>query len=120
MSPGSISSLLICRFMLSIRQFDSATASATLPGAASQLREHMESRVLNFAARPSDSLTSFITSFAHPVHIDPALFETDMDGTMGDASERRDSDETAPFSETESSYQSPVYDRTSVVVDRST
>ena len=73
--------------MLSLRQFDSTAAAASLPEVASQLREHTASAVLEFGAQPSDSLPSFIASFAHPVHVDPILSETDNEAVVEGADE---------------------------------
>ncbi|KAM5545067.1 hypothetical protein V8D89_001178 [Ganoderma adspersum] len=72
-----IVSILVCRFMLSIRAFDSTLSSmATLPGIPS---ENAASMVLPFGAQPSDSLPAFISSFAHPVHVDSPLSEMHPD-----------------------------------------
>ena len=73
--------------MLSLRQFDNAIAdtAGSVPG--SQLREHMSSNVLQFAAHPSDSLPAFITPFSHPVHVasHSDIFDTDTDATDVDS-----------------------------------
>ncbi len=73
----SICSILTCRFILSLRQFDSTIASVRTAARGSRAREHMTS-MLEFGAQPSTSLPSFIASFAHPVHVDSeALSEVD-------------------------------------------
>lgn len=72
---GSICSILMSRFMLSLRRFDSAVASVKTSTLASRVREHMASTVLEFRAHPSESLPPFIASFANPVHVESALSE---------------------------------------------
>ena len=79
----SVTSILLCRFILSLRQFDSAIQSATYSGLDLQLREHVASTVLQFGAERSDSLPAVVASFAHPIHVDPALFESDLYGIGG-------------------------------------
>ena len=97
----SITSILICRFILSLRQFDDRTASATYHCSAvclSRVREPdqlvavpVPVPVLEFAAKPSDTLPSFIASFSHPVHVhsdsdldsDPDWLQTDSDSDLG-------------------------------------
>ncbi|KAI1782329.1 hypothetical protein LXA43DRAFT_1187693 [Ganoderma leucocontextum] len=86
-----IASILTCHFMLSLRQFDN--------------QEHTASTVLQFGARPSDSLPAFIASFAYPVHVDSALSQTDPDAIVDDGSEWREMDVVAP-ARTTPSYQS--------------
>lgn len=83
----SLVSILTCRFMLSLRQFDNTIADTAGSGLCSQLREHMSSNVLQFAAHPSDSLPAFITPFSHPVHVasDSDIFDTDTDATDVDS-----------------------------------
>ena len=87
-----VTSVLICRFMLSLRQFESASTSATLSISGSRVRDQTTSTVLEFAigARPSGSLPPFIMSFAHPVHVDSALLEMDSDAVANDRCERED------------------------------
>ncbi|KAM5536834.1 hypothetical protein V8D89_009552 [Ganoderma adspersum] len=71
-----VSSILVCRFMLALRRFDSSTGSTTHlgPSSESRIRDHgTASTVLQFAAQPSDSLPAFIVSFAQPVHVDSSL-----------------------------------------------
>ncbi|PIL32878.1 hypothetical protein GSI_04996 [Ganoderma sinense ZZ0214-1] len=90
---GSITSILVCRFILSLRRFDSGSSSevdtsdvriewlqATSSGLQRQLRGHMASTstgVLQFAALPSETLPAFIASFGHPVHVDDLELEMD-------------------------------------------
>ncbi|PIL26898.1 hypothetical protein GSI_10036 [Ganoderma sinense ZZ0214-1] len=73
-----VSSVLTCRFMLSLRQFDSAVADATDSGLGPQLQEHMAGSMLQFGAQPSDSLPASIASFANPVHVGDSLFESEL------------------------------------------
>ncbi|KAI1786610.1 hypothetical protein LXA43DRAFT_1099008 [Ganoderma leucocontextum] len=83
-----ITSILTCHFMLSLRKFDSTIASSTHSGPGSRVQEHMAfADVLQFAAQPSNTLPSFIASFAHPVHVDSALSEADSDEIVEDGSE---------------------------------
>ncbi|KAI1786647.1 hypothetical protein LXA43DRAFT_1099039 [Ganoderma leucocontextum] len=112
-----ITSILTCRFILSLRQFDSNIASATCSGRGSRGCEHAASTVLEFAAQPSESLPAFIASFAHPVHVDSAghseaLSEVDCesDAVVDDGPEGREMDVvTAPARDTRSrSCQTPV------------
>ncbi|KAM5545073.1 hypothetical protein V8D89_001184, partial [Ganoderma adspersum] len=102
-----ISSIIVCRFMLSLRQFDSTIASMpTLSLRASQIHEHMASKVLKFAAQPTDSLPSFIESFSHPIHVHSALDDMDPESNVGDAegsdSEWHDMNVSIPTSKTPS------------------
>ncbi|KAI1784502.1 hypothetical protein LXA43DRAFT_210190 [Ganoderma leucocontextum] len=110
-----ITSILTCRFMLSLRQLDSSTASGTYSRPGSRVRDHAASTVLRFAAQPSDSLPSFIASFAHPVHVDSSLSETDPDEIVDDGSEWREMEELkAPTRTTRTpSCQSPAADQPS-------
>ena len=70
--------------MLSLRRFDSAIGSATC---SEMVREHMASTVLEFSARPNDSLPALIASFAHPVHVDSELFDADSDSVANNGSQ---------------------------------
>ncbi|KAM5539585.1 hypothetical protein V8D89_006694 [Ganoderma adspersum] len=90
----SITSILVCHFMLYLREFDS-NASATQ---GSQIREHAGSTFLEFSAKPSYSLPAFIASFANPVHVHPDNWSetaSDSDVIGGGDSEAA----TAPSSE---------------------
>ncbi|PIL32819.1 hypothetical protein GSI_04936 [Ganoderma sinense ZZ0214-1] len=86
--------------MISLRQFDSSIAPVpTFSMAASRVREYTASTVLQFAAQPSDTLPSFIASFAHPIHVDSILSDADSDATFAsesDGSEWREMDGIAP------------------------
>ncbi|PIL32817.1 hypothetical protein GSI_04934 [Ganoderma sinense ZZ0214-1] len=95
-----ITSILVCRFVLSLRQFDNTLrSSATLPEiSSSQLREHTASMVLPFGAQPSDNLPAFISSFAHPVHVTSDLPEVGETGATID--DRADWGETHPVAST--------------------
>ncbi|PIL32856.1 hypothetical protein GSI_04973 [Ganoderma sinense ZZ0214-1] len=89
-----ITSILVCHFILSLRRFDSRSTAATYTGAESESREHTQSQsMLQFAAQPSDTLPSFIASFAQPVHTESLWSETDSldpDATVdGDHSAKR-------------------------------
>ncbi|KAI1784504.1 hypothetical protein LXA43DRAFT_1066686 [Ganoderma leucocontextum] len=97
-----ITSILTCHFMLSLRQFDSNIASTTYSrGTRRHPLEHTAATdMLQFTARRSDSLPGFITSFAHPVHVDPSLFETDAGAIVDDGSEWREMDVVSPTLET--------------------
>ena len=88
----SIASILTCRFMLSLRQFESTIHSATFSGPEPQLREHMASKVLPFGARPGGNLPTFIASFSHPVHVESDLSEDRVypDMTVDEGSEGED------------------------------
>ncbi|KAM5545061.1 hypothetical protein V8D89_001172 [Ganoderma adspersum] len=94
----SITSILICRFMLSLREFESAFTSTTFSVSGSQVRDHATSTVLEFAmgARSSRSLPPFIMSFAHPVHADSALLDMDSDAIVGGGCEWEDTDVVTP------------------------
>ncbi|PIL32849.1 hypothetical protein GSI_04966 [Ganoderma sinense ZZ0214-1] len=77
----SVTSVLICRFMLLLRQFDTNTAVATCSGFGPQVEEYMASTMFKFSAQHSYSLPAFISSFAHPVHAGELQFEnTDVIG----------------------------------------
>lgn len=93
-----ITSILTCHFMLSLREFDSATRDSATAS------RHMASTVLQFGAQPSDSLPSFIASFAHPVHSIEmaALSEKDADAPVDDGPEWREMEVVAPILETPS------------------
>ncbi|KAI1784391.1 hypothetical protein LXA43DRAFT_1101431 [Ganoderma leucocontextum] len=103
-----ITSILVCRFMLELRQFDSSPASVTYDDSemGSRVQEHTASRdVLQFAAQPSDSLPASIASFAHPVHVDSALFDSEMDpdAINDNGAEWQEMDVVAPTRTTASS-----------------
>lgn len=71
--------------MLSLRQFDSAVASATHSMHTDSLvLEHMASTGPHFAAQPGDSLPPFIASFAQPVLVDQSLSDGDPDAAVPD------------------------------------
>ncbi|KAI1786614.1 hypothetical protein LXA43DRAFT_1109322 [Ganoderma leucocontextum] len=92
-----IAAILICRFMLSLRQFDSTIASSRYSGPGSRVREHTAfGDVLQFAAQPSDTLPSFIASFAHPIHVDSYLSDEDPDATVEEGSEGPGMDVVVP------------------------
>lgn len=77
----SITSILTCRFILSLRQFDNTLISATFSELNTQIKDHQtEWETLQFASHPSNNLPSFIVSFAHPVHISTSLSEEDRNG----------------------------------------
>ncbi|KAI1784403.1 hypothetical protein LXA43DRAFT_1101440 [Ganoderma leucocontextum] len=102
-----LTSILTCRFILSLRQFDTSPASLACSETGSRVREHTASRdILQFAAQPSDSLPAFIASFAGPVHLDYALSETDPDAIDNSGAEWQEMDVVAPTRTTASS-QSP-------------
>ncbi|KAM5545083.1 hypothetical protein V8D89_001194 [Ganoderma adspersum] len=94
-----IASILVCHFMLSLRQFDSNAAFAADSGAGSRIRDHMASTGLQFGAQPSESLPAFIASFAHPVHVDWSLSETEPGTIVNNGSEQREMDAMATESE---------------------
>ncbi|PIL32835.1 hypothetical protein GSI_04952 [Ganoderma sinense ZZ0214-1] len=95
-----LSSILVCRFMLSLRRFDASIVSATNSGIGSRVRDHTASTLLQFGAQPSESLPAFITSFAHPVHVDWSLSEAEADAIVDDGSESREMDAMATRLET--------------------
>ena len=90
-----IVSILICRFILSLRRFDigpntEASSSgpqarwlhATSSGLQRQLRGNTGSTpscVVMFGAQQSDTLPAFIAPFQHPVHVDDLELEAEMD-----------------------------------------
>ena len=59
--------------------------------------------MLQFGAHPSDSLPVLISSFANPVHLDGALFETYNDSIVEDdgVELREVSDTVAPIEDSE-------------------
>ncbi|KAM5543382.1 hypothetical protein V8D89_002967 [Ganoderma adspersum] len=66
-----ITSILVCRFMLSLREFEYTAASMpTFSLPEIQGGENTGSVALEFAAQPSDTLPALISPFAHPVHVD--------------------------------------------------
>ena len=77
--------MILCRFMLSLRQFDARMASTMRsgPGIDSRVLEHTTSAVLQFAAQPTDSLPPFLSSFGHPVHLESTLSGTGSDEDFG-------------------------------------
>ncbi|KAM5545062.1 hypothetical protein V8D89_001173 [Ganoderma adspersum] len=99
-----ITSILVCRFMLSLRQFDATNARATFSMPGSLVRDPA---TLDFGAQPCETLPPFIASFAHPVHVDSALPDTDTDEDLADGSESewRETD-AAALTWTMSSYKS--------------
>ncbi|KAM5543380.1 hypothetical protein V8D89_002965 [Ganoderma adspersum] len=94
-----IASILICHFMLSLPQFDSNAAFAADSGAGSRIRDHMASTGLQFGVQPSELLPAFIVSFAHPVHVDWSLSETEPGTIVNNGSERQEMDVMATESE---------------------
>lgn len=72
----------------------------------------MASTVLQFGARPSSSLPHVIASFAHPIHLDAALFETDLYANIEDGSECQEISMVAPMLGAPS-FERPVRDQTS-------
>ena len=74
-----MTSILTCRFMLALRQFDNTVAAATRSGLGPQLREHVESAVLQFGAQPSDSLPELVASFSYPIHLDTSLLDENVE-----------------------------------------
>ncbi|PIL32848.1 hypothetical protein GSI_04965 [Ganoderma sinense ZZ0214-1] len=94
-----IVSILTCRFMLALRQFDRTVVETTGSGIGPQFREHMASTVLQFSAQPSESLPDLIVSFAHPVLVDSDQFKQGPDSAIVDnQSERREIGTVAPAS----------------------
>ncbi|KAM5542381.1 hypothetical protein V8D89_003840 [Ganoderma adspersum] len=70
-----LTSVILCHFMLSLREFDSAVAeSATysMHGSPVEMQELIASTTHPFAGEPggSRSLPAFVSSFAQPVHLD--------------------------------------------------
>ena len=105
----SINSVLTCRFMLSLRQLESAIAeSATHSGAGSRVREHVASTVLEFGAQPSDSLPAFIASFAYPIHIDYDPLEAHLEAIVNNGTEGQGTDMFPPGQESQSLHCGPV------------
>ncbi|KAM5545174.1 hypothetical protein V8D89_001285 [Ganoderma adspersum] len=77
-----ITSILVCRFILSLRQFDTRSTSTTYsrPDSSRLRRSMTTTHALNFAVNSSDTLPSFLASFSHPVHVQlPELSDTDVD-----------------------------------------
>ncbi|KAM5545175.1 hypothetical protein V8D89_001286 [Ganoderma adspersum] len=77
-----ITSILICRFILALRQFNSRTASATYCSRVSGLL--VTRPVLDFSAQPSETLPGFIAPFSRPVHtgLDPSEADADSDASV--------------------------------------
>ncbi|KAM5545284.1 hypothetical protein V8D89_001395 [Ganoderma adspersum] len=76
----AITSILTCRFMLSLRQFHTAIHSTTYSRMAMQVGEGEASTVLVAEAQHRESLPPFIVSFAHPVHVESLVLpNTDSD-----------------------------------------
>ena len=93
----SITSILTCHFILSLRQFDNTVADTTTSGPGYRAQERTGlGDMLQFAAQPSNSLPSFIASFAQPVYVESAPSETDSDKLVDDGSEWRELDVVAP------------------------
>ena len=81
--PYSITSILVCHFILSLRRFDTSAAAPTYNEAGLQSRGDTHSQsMLQFAAQPSDTLPSFIASFAQPVHTEPLWSDSDSGETV--------------------------------------
>ena len=75
--------------MLALRQFDSRPASdKTYPD--------IGSTTIEFGTPPRDSVLAFVTSFAHPVHVDSFPSETDSDASVDDGTEWRELDVRGP------------------------
>ncbi|PIL32833.1 hypothetical protein GSI_04950 [Ganoderma sinense ZZ0214-1] len=95
-----LASILVCRFMLSLRQFDASVSYATELGTDSRLRDHTASTVLRFGAQPSESLPALIAPFAHPVHVDWSQSETEPEAVSDRGSEWRETDVIGTETET--------------------
>ena len=105
----SINSILTCRFILSLRQLESAIAeSATHSGAGSQVREHVASTVLEFSVQPSDSLLAFIASFTYPIHIDYDPLEAHLEAIVNNGTKGQGMDMFPPGQESQSLHCSPI------------
>ncbi|PIL32838.1 hypothetical protein GSI_04955 [Ganoderma sinense ZZ0214-1] len=90
-----IAAILTCRFMLSLRRFDSTISSPTYFATGSRLRGQAASTMLQFAAPASDTLPAFIASFAHPVYVDSSFADHDALVDDDDRSEWREMDAVA-------------------------
>ena len=73
-----MTSILICRFIISLRKFDSRTICVT---SSSEIGGHLPA--IELAARPSDTLPSFLVSFSHPVHVHQDCPDTDSGSEAG-------------------------------------
>ncbi|KAM5545059.1 hypothetical protein V8D89_001170 [Ganoderma adspersum] len=93
MISDSITSILVCRFMLSLRQVNSTIAPATLSVPVSPVREGKASAALEFGAQTTNDLPPFLASFAHPIYVNSDLSETDPDATFGSGSEWEETDQ---------------------------
>ncbi|PIL32969.1 hypothetical protein GSI_05087 [Ganoderma sinense ZZ0214-1] len=81
-----ITSILVCRFILALRQFDNRTASASYSRTGFRVGEHLVTTLVpEFAtARQSDTLPSFIAPFSHPIHVDSDIdSDASLDGGSG-------------------------------------
>ncbi|PIL30105.1 hypothetical protein GSI_07753 [Ganoderma sinense ZZ0214-1] len=86
-----ITSIILCRFMLSLNELHASISSMTRSGIDSrQVRQLATSAVLQFAAQPTDSLPSFLASFSYPVHIESVMHDTESDGLSDDESEEQE------------------------------
>ncbi|KAM5545075.1 hypothetical protein V8D89_001186 [Ganoderma adspersum] len=108
----SITSILVCRFMLSLREFES-TAAPMPSFSLSELQdgENTGSVTLEFAAQPSDTLPALIAPFAHPVHVNSFdLFGLDQTASLAfeDRSEEEDTRTGEPVGEVISENAAPV------------
>ena len=96
----SMSSILLCRFMLSLREFDSTNAAATISVHGSQVREHHRaSTVLEFGGQPRRSLSAFIAPFANSIHIGSNLSKMDDNDVVVDGRSERESGVTGLHAE---------------------
>ena len=73
---------MVCHFMLSLRQFDSAVASSmqSVSTPRPRLGEYTAfERTNQFAAQLDDCLPVFIASFSQPLHVDSSVSDIDTD-----------------------------------------
>ena len=111
----SITSILVCRFMLSLRQFDTTITLATISGVHCPDREHLgTSMVLEFGAQHSTSLPSFVASFAHPVHVNSAMSEIDTCAIVNDRPKSSDIDVTEAVESTLEGPSGPIQEMSSL------
>ena len=97
-----ITSILVCRFMLSLRQFDTANARATFSMPSFLAREPA---TLEFGVQACENLPPFIASFARPVHVEVPP-EADSDDILAGGSESESQElDAAALTWTLSSYE---------------
>ena len=95
----SITSVMVCHFMLSLRQFDSAVVSSMQSVSTLPVRDHTATERAHWHQFPTqldDSLPVFIASFSQPLHVDSSASDNDTDAIV-DGNFQSSAQSSTPF-----------------------